>query len=77
MKLNYLPALIKAVPPAESWWSILALLSNNNRTISLCPSPAAKNKQKSNHIQNTEQMCFLMREILFCHLGKIYGNLSI
>ena len=35
---------------------MLAPLSNNIWTISLCPFPAAKNKkEKSNHIQNTEK----------------------
>ena len=35
---DFLPASIKAVVPSKSCWLILALLSNNNATISLWPS---------------------------------------
>ena len=46
IKLNYLPASIKAVNPLLSWWSMLAPLSNNICTMSLCPYWTAKNKKK-------------------------------
>ena len=47
IKLNYLPAQIKAVHPSLAWRSMFAPFSNNIWTISLCPFLAEKTKIKS------------------------------